>query len=69
MIAAAVTAACVVFDAVILAFIWIQPSGDGELNQIFMIAKKGNIKLYKPTPSATVCTHTNCVAGNREKEE
>lgn len=60
--AAADVAALVVVDAVILAFIWIEPSGDGELNQIFMIAKKGNIKLYKPIPSTTVRahTHTNC---------
>lgn len=64
LIAAAAVAAHVGFDAVILAFIWIQPSGDGELNQIFMIAKKGNIKLYKPTSSTTVCTH---IVWNGEK--
>ena len=63
-------AALVVVGAVILAFIWMEPSGDGELNQIFMIAKKGNIKLYEPTSSTTVYTHTHtyCVVGNRERE-
>lgn len=57
IVAAAAVAAFVVVGAVILAFIWMEPSGDGELNQIFMIAKKGNIKLHEPTSSTTVCTH------------
>ncbi len=45
-----------------------EPSGDGELNQIFMIAKKGNIKLCEPTSSSTVCTHTLTVWQGIEKE-
>lgn len=46
-----------------------EPSGDGELNQIFMIAKNGNIKLYEPPPSTTVHTYTYFVGGKRESEE
>lgn len=46
-----------------------EPSGDGELNQIFMIAKNGNIKLYEPPPSTTVHSHTYFVVGKRESEK
>lgn len=55
---AAAAALVVVVEAVILAFIWMKPSGDGELNQIFMAAKNGNIKLYMPPPST--CASTLC---------
>lgn len=56
-LSAAVAALVVVVGAVILAFVWMEPSGDGELNQIFMMAKKGNNKLYEPTCSTIVYTH------------
>lgn len=45
-----------------------EPSGDGELNQIFMIAKKetSNSTSLLPAPQ---CTHTLTVWQGIEKEE
>lgn len=51
--AAAVCASAAVVDAVILVFIWMEPSGDGGLNQIFMKERKetSNSTSLLPAPA------------------
>lgn len=66
IVAAAVTALAAVVDAVILAFISMELSGDGELNQIFIEQRKETSNSMSLFPE---CTHTYGVVGRQNARE
>lgn len=60
---AAAGSAVVLVVAGVSALIWLEPSG---WNKIFMMAKKGNIKLYKPTSCTILCADTYLMVGKEK---